>query len=107
MLIFAIKATIFSEGFLTSDLKRNFRNASSRDAMYSLGSRGSQKHSYREFMPSTWQHFITHRILVQVLEEEVLNKYQKHSTYTSEWLLPSLSLIDMFGVRDACMYPIT
>ncbi|PIA41023.1 hypothetical protein AQUCO_02300063v1 [Aquilegia coerulea] len=107
MLIFATKTTILSEGFPTSDMKRNFRNVSSRDATYSVGSRGTQKHSYREFMPSTWQHFITHRILVQVLDEEVINKYKKQSTYTSEWLLPSLRLIDKFGVRDACMYTVT
>ncbi|XP_057972454.1 DNA repair protein XRCC2 homolog isoform X2 [Malania oleifera] len=64
-----------------------------------------QKLSYREYMPSVWQSFVTHRILIRVSEDDLTkNKHQNCSVYSVEWLLPPLSLMDKFIVRDAGIF---
>lgn len=108
MLLLATKATILGDASNTSDLKRKFRKSSSTDTTDLLSSRGSQKHTYREYMPSTWQIFITHRILIQIVDEDS-NKSRHHnqSTYALEWLLPSLGHLDKFRVSDAGINMVT
>ncbi|KAF9603613.1 hypothetical protein IFM89_037112 [Coptis chinensis] len=108
MLVLSTKATILGEGSLTSAHNRNFRKLSSLDTTDLVSSRSCQKHSYREYMPSTWQIFVTHRVLVQVLDEDLHNsKHQIQSTYVSQWLLPSLSFLDKFRVKDAGIYMVS
>ncbi|XP_058180686.1 DNA repair protein XRCC2 homolog isoform X2 [Rhododendron vialii] len=66
--------------------------------LITLGS-GPQKLPYREYMPSIWQSFVTHRVLVQASGED--SKHHNSPIYLSQWLLPSLSLSDKFIVTDA------
>ncbi|KAL5715308.1 hypothetical protein ACHQM5_017144 [Ranunculus cassubicifolius] len=104
MLVLATKATILGDA--SSDFKRNLKKSFWRDATELASSRGSEKqHSYREYMPSIWQLFITHRIVVHVLDEEEHLSGQNQTTFASEWLVPSLGQqLDKFQVNDAGVY---
>lgn len=68
MLVIATKATILT-------------NAASSNQLF----------PYREYMPSIWQSFITHRMLVRRTDD---NQYQ------SEWIKPPLNFLDTFLVED-------
>ncbi|KAK9069897.1 hypothetical protein SSX86_010293 [Deinandra increscens subsp. villosa] len=61
---------------------------------YSSRVSGGLKNLYREYMPLTWQSFVTHRILVRPLDEKT------KVSYSAEWLLPGLSISDEFVVCD-------
>ncbi|KAM7517991.1 hypothetical protein LguiB_016953 [Lonicera macranthoides] len=65
---------------------------------------GPQKLSHREFMPSAWQGFVTHRILVQASDD---GKRQNEPIYLSEWLLPSLNISDKFIVREGGIFVVS
>lgn len=56
---------------------------------------------YREYMPSVWQSFVSHRILVRPSDD---SEYPKQHIYLSEWLLPSLKLPDKFTINDDGTY---
>ncbi|CAK9183656.1 unnamed protein product [Ilex paraguariensis] len=58
---------------------------------------GPQKLPYREYMPSVWQSFVSHKILVWASGDK---NHQNRAIYLSEWLLPTLSLSDKFVIRD-------
>ncbi|XP_016502182.1 DNA repair protein XRCC2 homolog isoform X4 [Nicotiana tabacum] len=60
---------------------------------------------YREYMPSVWQSFVSHRILVRPSDDS--GKYQKQPIYLSEWLLPSLKISDKFTFNDDGAYIIS
>ncbi|KAF7135260.1 hypothetical protein RHSIM_Rhsim08G0000700 [Rhododendron simsii] len=94
MLVLATKAANLGE------LKRNSQKWYSEKAsdFITLGS-GPQKLPYREYMPSIWQSFVTHRVLVRASGED--SKHHNSPIYLSQWLLPSLSLSDKFIVTDA------
>nr|XP_043637274.1 DNA repair protein XRCC2 homolog [Erigeron canadensis] len=53
---------------------------------------------YREYMPSIWQSFVTHRILVRAADDK--RKLNDRDSYLAEWLLPALKLTDQFVVDD-------
>lgn len=55
--------------------------------------------TFREYMPSIWQSFVTHRILVRASDDK--RKLQDQVWYLAEWLLPALNLTDEFVVGDA------
>ncbi|KAI3701756.1 hypothetical protein L6452_27076 [Arctium lappa] len=57
------------------------------------------KGTYREYMPSIWQSFVTRRILVRASDDK--RKLQDQVCYLAEWLLPALNLTDEFVVGDA------
>lgn len=105
MLLLATKATILGDASNTSDLKRKFRKSASNDTTDLLRSRASQKHSYREYMPSSWQQFITHRILIHMIADEDPDKSKQ--TYVLEWLLPSPCHLDKFRVSNAGINMVT
>ncbi|XP_076937101.1 DNA repair protein XRCC2 homolog [Bidens hawaiensis] len=64
---------------------------------YSNRVSGGLKSGYREFMPLTWQSFVTRRIVVRRLER----KFGDRVSYSAEWLLPALSVSDEFVVCDS------
>ncbi|KAG5123866.1 hypothetical protein AAZX31_11G102400 [Glycine max] len=67
--------------------------------------RNHQNFQYREYMPSVWQSFVTHRILVRSSDEHpVTTNYQNSSFYLLEWLLPRLSFPDKIVVKDAGVF---
>ncbi|KAI3972342.1 hypothetical protein MKW92_049596 [Papaver armeniacum] len=103
MLLLATKATILGGG----DFKRSFGRAP-QDASNFRTTRSSQNHSFREYMPSVWQLFITHRILLQVSDDDPADSgYQDASTYACEWLLPSLGFSEKFCVTDLGLFMVT
>lgn len=80
--------------------KRNSQKWSSENSsdMRRVGN-GPKKLPYREYMPSIWQSFVTHRVLVRASDED--SKHHNLPIYLSQWLLPSLSVSDMFIITDA------
>ncbi|KAF5808693.1 putative DNA repair protein XRCC2 [Helianthus annuus] len=65
---------------------------------YSTRVSGGLKSVYREYMPLTWQSFVTRRILVRPLDDK--RKFVDRVCYSAEWLLPALSVSDEFVVCD-------
>ncbi|KAI7732326.1 hypothetical protein M8C21_010065 [Ambrosia artemisiifolia] len=65
---------------------------------YSTRVSGGLKSTYREYMPLTWQSFVTRRILVRPLDDK--RKFGDRVCYSAEWLLPALSITDEFAVCD-------
>ncbi|XP_027353660.1 DNA repair protein XRCC2 homolog isoform X3 [Abrus precatorius] len=67
--------------------------------------RNHQNFQHREYMPSVWQSFVTHRILVRSSDDHPgKSNYQNTSFYLLEWLLPRLSFPDKIVVKDAGVF---
>lgn len=66
---------------------------------YSSRGSGFLNNTYREYMPSIWQSFVTHRILVRHSDEK--RKLEDQVCYLAEWLLPGLGISDEFVVGDS------
>lgn len=96
MLVLATKAANLGDKYLKNEVKRKWFS----QKVSCLRTVRSDPHnlSYREYMPSVWQNFVTHRILVRPSDDD--NKHPSNPTFLSEWLLPSLSVTDKFTVRD-------
>ncbi|KAK9153314.1 hypothetical protein Sjap_000794 [Stephania japonica] len=106
MLLFATKATISGDGSLTSELKR--KRGLSNDASELEVLKGFQKDVYREYMPSIWQSFVTHRLRFQVSDEYLDgSSCGNKSIFQFEWLLPSLNVFEKFEVTDAGIFMLT
>uniref|UniRef100_A0A5B7CBR6 RecA family profile 1 domain-containing protein n=1 Tax=Davidia involucrata TaxID=16924 RepID=A0A5B7CBR6_DAVIN len=103
MLVLATKAANLGNRYSTNE-NMTPRKWSSQNAS-DLKTISGQKLPYREYMPSVWQSFVTHRILVRASDAD--GKHQNHPIYISEWLLPSLSLLDKFIVEDAGVFIIS
>ncbi|GAA0155670.1 DNA metabolism protein [Lithospermum erythrorhizon] len=56
---------------------------------------------YREYMPSVWRTFVTHRILLQTSDDK---EHQNNLIYLAEWLFPSLNLVDKFILSDGGVF---
>ncbi|CAA6668403.1 unnamed protein product [Spirodela intermedia] len=98
MLVLATKAAI-----LRIELTRNeLRGLSSGKWAFeeNFGSTREQE-KYREFMPSAWQAFVTHRVLLRVSEEKLRDVDDKLlPIYMSQWVVPPLNYSDKFYVTD-------
>ncbi|XP_058091277.1 DNA repair protein XRCC2 homolog isoform X2 [Magnolia sinica] len=95
MLVLATKANILGTGPLESSLKRTPLKGSQQGTSGLItSSSASENHFYRDFMPSVWQSFVTHRILLHASDEN----FQQRSLpiYFSQWVLPSLNFVDKF-----------
>ncbi|KAL8265059.1 hypothetical protein R6Q59_023189 [Mikania micrantha] len=66
---------------------------------YSSRVSGGLKNTYREYMPLTWQSFVTHRVLVRPSDDK--KQCEDRVCYSAEWLLPAFSISDEFIVCDA------
>ncbi|KAK7264154.1 hypothetical protein RJT34_31758 [Clitoria ternatea] len=94
MLIIATKSVIFGNRYSTAsnEVKGNVEERCTRN---------TQNFQYREYMPSVWQSFVTHRILVRSSDDHpVTCNYQHSSFYLLEWLLPRLSIVDKIVVNE-------
>lgn len=102
MLVLATKATIFAAGTSANDAQRTSGKWSSEEKVGSrTSSREAEKLKYREYMPSSWQTFVTHRVHLQALDEIISDgEYGTLPTYTSHWVQPPMNIKDKFAVRD-------
>ncbi|CAJ2679565.1 DNA repair protein XRCC2 homolog [Trifolium pratense] len=107
MLVIATKSVIFWNKYSTASvevkgsfMKNNWEERSSRNV-----TRNNQHFQYREYMPSVWQSFVTHRIHIRSSDDHsVTSKCQNSSFYLLEWLLPRLSFSDKIVVKDAGVF---
>nr|XP_027061357.1 DNA repair protein XRCC2 homolog isoform X3 [Coffea arabica] len=53
---------------------------------------------HREYMPSVWQSFVTHRIHVAASEHD--GDHRRQRTYLTEWILPSVNFSDRFVINE-------
>ncbi|XP_056168988.1 DNA repair protein XRCC2 homolog [Syzygium oleosum] len=105
MLVIVTKATIVAP--TGNEFRRNYKRWPSSGTPYTSSElEGLQKPYFREYMPSIWQSFVTHRILVQGSDDHIaMPKSQENdAAYVSEWLLPRLNFLDKFVVRDAGVF---
>ncbi|KAI3421643.1 RECA_2 domain-containing protein [Psidium guajava] len=105
MLVIVTKTAIV--GTTGNEVKRNFKRwplSATPDASSEL--ERLQKPFFREYMPSIWQSFVTHKILVQGSDDHLAMPKSQESNiaYVSEWLLPRLNFLDKFVVRDAGVF---
>nr|XP_023909225.1 DNA repair protein XRCC2 homolog isoform X2 [Quercus suber] len=102
MLAIATKATLFGNRAM-NESKWNLRKPDTSNSQ--SGGITALQLPYREYMPSVWQTFVTHRILLRPSDDHLaVSDDQNHSVYISEWLLPSLSFLDKFIVKEAGVF---
>lgn len=102
MLAIATKATLFGNRAM-NESKWNLRKPDTSNSP--SGGITALQLPYREYMPSVWQTFVTHRILLRPSDDHLaVSDDQNHSVYFSEWLLPSLSFLDKFIVKEAGVF---
>ncbi|CAB4295950.1 unnamed protein product [Prunus armeniaca] len=99
MLVMATKEIILGNAYGGDEVKQN-KSLLDASGLRNLAS-NTQQLPYREYMPSVWQSFVTHKILVRASDDHIPTRnYEEHSVYLSEWLLPSLSFRDKFSIKD-------
>ncbi|XP_050275823.1 DNA repair protein XRCC2 homolog isoform X3 [Quercus robur] len=94
MLAIATKATLFGNRAMNEAKCRNLRKPDTSNSQ--SGGITALQLPYREYMPSVWQVFHDDHLAV--------SDDQNHSVYFSEWLLPSLSFLDKFIVKEAGVF---
>ncbi|CAL4960240.1 unnamed protein product [Urochloa decumbens] len=104
-LVLVTKAPVYAEGTTTAnDFNRGSSKYVPEDSTVLRYPRQEEERtlSYREYMPSIWQSFVTHRINLQVEEAEVpsVQENKVFSTHTSEWVRPSLKTKEKFSIVD-------
>ncbi|KAL7156072.1 hypothetical protein ABFS83_03G118700 [Erythranthe nasuta] len=95
MIVLATKSATFGDKQSTNEL---IRYSGKRSNEKVSDSRFPQNLPYRDYMPSAWQSFVSHRILFRASDSE--SRHQNRSTFFTEWLLPSLKFSDKFIVND-------
>ncbi|XP_042035838.1 DNA repair protein XRCC2 homolog isoform X2 [Salvia splendens] len=95
MLVLATKSAAFGDKQSITEVIRKRPNEKTPDP------RCAQNKPHRCFMPSVWQSFVSHRMLLRALDCE--SKHQNRPTFSTEWLLPSLNCSDHFTVNDGCL----
>lgn len=102
------KAHIYGEGITTSnDFQRGTSKFLTEDSTVLRYSKREEEinTSCREYMPSVWQTFVTHRIKLQdLVQESGISSEQESevlSIHTSEWVRPSLNIKEKFYIRDS------
>ncbi|CAH8303857.1 unnamed protein product [Eruca vesicaria subsp. sativa] len=97
LVVIATKATIYEEKYPTNE---NNRKLSSNNDLSGNASSKAQQPPFREFMPSSWQAFVTHKIFIRKSGDHQSSGQNTLSAYSLEWLQPQLSSIDRFIVDD-------
>lgn len=108
ILVLVSKAHIYGEGITTSnDFQRGTSKFLTEDSTVLRYSKREEEinTSCREYMPSVWQTFVTHRIKLQdLVQESGISSEQESevlSIHTSEWVRPSLNIKEKFYIRDS------
>ncbi|XP_019451420.1 PREDICTED: DNA repair protein XRCC2 homolog [Lupinus angustifolius] len=107
MLVIATKSVIYGDRYFTAsnEVKGNFIKDNCEEKCSRNVPRSHQHFQYREYMPSVWQSFVTHRILVHSSDNHhVTSNSQNSSFYLLEWLLPRLSFPEKIIVNDAGVF---
>ncbi|THU56373.1 hypothetical protein C4D60_Mb11t16590 [Musa balbisiana] len=109
LLVLAAKSCIFFAGSSTTDVQRTPTTWSSEDRnQWRTSNKEIEKFLYREYMPSAWQAFVTHRIHLQVSDKCTYDReYGTMPIYVSEWVQPPLNVKDQFAVGDGGIFLIT
>ncbi|XP_023643103.1 DNA repair protein XRCC2 homolog isoform X1 [Capsella rubella] len=99
LVVIATKALIYEEKYPTNENNRKF---SSNDELSGNAAIKAQQPPFREFMPSSWQAFVTHKIIIRKSADHHSSQtgQESLSAYSLEWLQPQLSSIDQFIVDD-------
>ncbi|KAI9085040.1 hypothetical protein K1719_033032 [Acacia pycnantha] len=108
MLVIATKSTIFVDRYSAASnvTKWNVIKDNRQAERVSRNvTRNDQPIQYREYMPSVWQAFVTHRILVRASEDyRVMSNHENCSFYTLEWLVPRLNSSERLVLKDAGIF---
>ncbi|XP_039006403.1 DNA repair protein XRCC2 homolog [Hibiscus syriacus] len=106
MLVMATKAVVLGNKYSTNELTRNYGKWNVVDNPYSRNVTSSDRQlPYRENMPSVWQSFVTHRILVQATDDDLVNdEHRKGFVYLLEWLMPPVNSLDKFTVTGTVVF---
>lgn len=106
-LVLVTKAPTYGDGVTTSnDFQRGSAKYMSEDSAFLRYPKQEEERngSCRDYMPSAWQTFVTHRIKLQDLAQESgLSSDQDNevlSVHTSEWVHPSLNTKEKFCIKD-------
>ncbi|KDP34460.1 hypothetical protein JCGZ_11931 [Jatropha curcas] len=108
MLVIASKAAILGNTCASNEVKWNRKRPWSLDSAVSSVTNNTQQLLYREYMPSIWQSFVTLRIIIQATDDHVsVDKNGIKSVYLSKWMMPPLSFVDKFTVKDAGVFRVS
>lgn len=104
-LVLVAKAPIYGEGTATvNDFNRGSSKYMPDDSTVLRFSKHEEERtlSSREYMPSIWQSFVTHRINLQVEAAEIpsMLEHEVLSAHSSEWVQPSLKTKEKFSIVD-------
>lgn len=107
ILVLVTKAPIYGEGITTSnDFQRGSSKYMSEDSTALRYPKREEERngSCREYMPSAWQTFVTHRIKLQDLAQEAgffsEQENEMLSVHTCEWVQPFLNSKEKFYIKD-------
>ncbi|XP_044977559.1 DNA repair protein XRCC2 homolog isoform X1 [Hordeum vulgare subsp. vulgare] len=107
ILVLVTKAPIYGEGITTSnDFQRGSSKYMSEDSTALRYPKREEERngSCREYMPSAWQTFVTHRIKLQDLAQEAVffseQENEMLSVHTCEWVQPFLNSKEKFYIKD-------
>ncbi|GER27508.1 DNA repair protein XRCC2 homolog [Striga asiatica] len=95
MLVLAAKSATFGDMQSASEVIRNPGKWADEQSLDSCGPRSILSH--RDYMPSVWQSFVSHRVLLRPSDSE--SKYHNRPAFTTEWLLPPLKFSDGWCYR--------
>ncbi|KAK6116655.1 hypothetical protein DH2020_049589 [Rehmannia glutinosa] len=95
MLVLAAKSAAFGDKQSATEV---IRHSGKRTDEKSSDSRGPRSLPHRDYMPSVWQSFVSHRVLLRASDGE--NKHQNHPTFFTEWLSPPLNFSDSYTIND-------
>lgn len=94
MLVLTTKSAAFGDKQSATELMRKSGKRS--------GEKVLETRVHREYMPSVWQSFVSHRIFLRPQDNE--SKHQSHHpTFSTEWLLPSVKFSDNFTVNGGLL----
>ncbi|KAL3641414.1 hypothetical protein CASFOL_016382 [Castilleja foliolosa] len=96
MLVLAAKSTTFGDKQSGNEVMRNFGKRIDEKL---LDSRGPRSISHRDYMPSVWQSFVSHRVLLRPSDGESKH-HNNHHTFSVEWLLPQLNFSDNYRINE-------
>ncbi|CAA0827809.1 DNA repair protein XRCC2 homolog [Striga hermonthica] len=96
MLVLAAKSATFGDKQSASEVMRNSGKWADEQSLDSCGPRSVMSH--KDYMPSVWQSFVTHRVLLRPSDSE--SKYHNRPAFTTQWLSPPLTFSDGFTIHD-------
>nr|GMD79320.1 DNA repair protein XRCC2 homolog isoform X1 [Ipomoea batatas] len=105
MLVLSTKAISLEDKYASNEVVRNVGKWPTQNSLDSTSVRSRANIlPFREYMPSVWQSFVSHRMLVRPSGDSDEN--QNQLTYITEWLLPALKLSEKFIFNDDGVFAI-